>query len=143
MAVILFMPRFHGKVESGQKTQTIRRPRKRSVKPGEKVSLRGWKDKPYRSKQRVLAQSKCWAVYPVRIDRDGDGLAVWIGGQRLNREGDNGFLSLDQFARDDGFDDEQDMRRHWEEHNGLPFDGELITWLPPRDYDQTTKGGAN
>lgn len=125
MTVLLFSPRFHGGVVSGAKTQTIRAPRARPVRPGEALSLRGWLAVPYRSPQFVLREASCRSVEPVRLERSYLGLDVEVSGRYL--EGD----AVEAFARADGFAGVDELLAWYaEKERPLPFEGELIRWTP-------------
>ena len=127
--VILFMPRFHAAILSGAKRQTIRRPRKRPIQPGEPLSLRAWEGKPYRSPQRPLLDVVCSAVLPIAI-QGGDALAIRLGSKWLSSR------SVKDFARADGFADAADMAAFWRDVHELErdvfgprtFEGEVIYW---------------
>lgn len=116
MIVRLFKPRFAPLVESGKKKQTVRPWPKRLPKVGQEISLRTWTGKPYRSKQRVLCESKVEAVDVVGIDDQGV-----IVGTRSAPE--NAFADADGFSH---FDDLRDWFHN--EHGDLPFIGILIKW---------------
>ena len=103
----MFQPRFHDAVRSGEKTQTIRPPRKRPIKPGDYLSLRRWIDRPYRSKQKILRMAHCESCEPITIDA--------------------GFND-NEMALADGFADAAEMREWFANTHGLPFSGELIRW---------------
>ena len=118
MKVLLFERRFWPAVVSGDKVHTIRRPRKRPICPGDKISLRGWEDKAYRSRQRVLCDETCLAVLDCWIDSQG----IVIKGHRLSEQ-----CELDAFAVSDGFSDWDEMRSY-HDFRSLPFSGELIQW---------------
>ncbi|MDP1591386.1 MAG: ASCH domain-containing protein [Prosthecobacter sp.] len=118
----MFQPRFQTAVVEGRKKHTIR-PKAR-CKPGDELSLRKWKDKPYRSLQLPLLPTViCTAVKDVRIFPD-----IWVGGGfhiMVNRAP---VVDLDAFAREDGFKDADDLRAWFEQTHDLPFEGELIEW---------------
>lgn len=120
MRVLMFQPRFQAAVAAGTKCQTIR-PKAR-CQPGDDLSLRKWKDKPYRSLQLPLRETvRCTAVQPVRIFASPWGeLGVIVGEKNIT--------DLDAFAKADGFRDANDMRAWFEATHDLPFDGELIKW---------------
>lgn len=122
MRVLMFQPRFQAAVVEGRKKHTIR-PKAR-CKPGDELSLRKWKDKPYRSLQLPLLPTViCTAVKAVRIFPD-----IWQGGGFHIMLNDQPVADLDAFARNDGFRDADDMRAWFEQTHDLPFEGELIEW---------------
>lgn len=113
--VRLFQPRFAALVEAGTKTQTVRPWPSRMPKAGDKISLRAWTGKPYRSKQRVLREAVITACLPVDISEHS--VAV------------NSCVEIcDDFARADGFLNFNDMAAWFQEVHGLPFYGVLIRW---------------
>ena len=118
--VRMFKPQFAGSVERGEKLQTVRPIPKRMPQPGDKISLRCWTDKPYRSKQRVLMESTITEVSMVDITEDG--IVV------------NSYAEpCDDFARADGFRDFLELRDWFRETHGLPFEGVLIRWTNAQD----------
>lgn len=114
----MFKPQFAGKVRTGSKLQTIRPVPKRMPKPGDKISLRAWSGKPYRSKQEVLREAIIEEILPVEITDDGpilDGIELWG-------------LEIRLFAENDGFDTWEDMCEWFRTTHGLPFAGIFISW---------------
>lgn len=116
--VRLFKPQFTGLVLSGEKCQTVRPVPKRMPKPGDRISLRCWTGKPYRSKQRVLRESEISQVEFVEIGRD----RIVIAGRKLTPAGEWAF------ARADGFNTPQDLIEWVNVTHGLPFIGVVICW---------------
>jgi hypothetical protein len=113
--VRMFKPQFAPMVEAGTKLQTVRPTPKRMPKVGDKISLRCWTDKPYRSKQRVLIESTITEVSIVDITEDG--IAV------------NSYAEpCDDFARADGFRNFFELRDWFRATHGLPFEGIVIHW---------------
>ena len=115
----MFKPQFAGLVECGEKLQTVRPVPKRMPKPGDKISLRTWTEKPYRSKQRVLMDSTITKVESVKF-------------MRLHRvQFADGILSCEDewaFAKADGFESPAAMFEWFEANHGLPFEGIVIHW---------------
>lgn len=103
----MFQPKFHAKVASGEKRQTIRPPRKRPIKAGDRLSLRAWTGAAYRSPQRELRAAVCEAVECVTIGKN---------------------FADDDEARRDGFKDSAEMREWFRKVHGLPFTGDRISW---------------
>lgn len=122
MTVLMFQPRFSALVESGQKVQTIRPPRKRLPKPLEILSLRQWTGKPYRSKQRELKREFCVRTAPIQIQRAFPVVRIW----RENAW--HPVVKVNEFAVRDGFRDIADMVDWFDGTHGLPFEGVLISW---------------
>jgi hypothetical protein len=116
--VRMFKPQFAPLVLSGEKCQTIRPNPKRMPKAGDKISLRMWTGKPYRSKQRVLRESIISEVLPMKIC----GLAIMVnkcvllGGEEW------------AFAKADGFNTPMDLIEWFNVTHGLPFEGVVIKW---------------
>ncbi len=117
--VLMFQPQFSGKVEAGEKHQTIRPARKLPIQVGDKLSLREWTGKPYRSKQRVLRETVCTKTIGVRLDYFD---LIEVGGQLLNRN------AQQWFAQDDGFENSMAMLTWFAKTHGLPFSGVMIVW---------------
>jgi hypothetical protein len=118
----MFQARFVGMVESGKKRQTIRRARQRPIRVGDRLSLRAWSDKPYRSKQIVLREATCSRVSTIEIDETFQEIVFVVDGQRLQQE------QWARLARDDGFACTTDMLDWFRDVHGLPFRGVLISW---------------
>lgn len=122
MTTLMFQPRFVEPIQSGRKRQTIRPPRKRPIKIGERLSLRVWKSKAYRSPQIEFATGKAVATLPIEITEDG--IRFGIGELIKERR------RLDAFAVSDGFECWPHMRDFLRSRfdYGLPFTGVLIQW---------------
>jgi hypothetical protein len=110
--VRLFKPQFAPLVESGQKCQTVRPTPRRMPNPGDKISLRTWTGKPYRSKQRVLRESVIVRVEPFDLDA----MRLWPKESRHT------------FARADGFEGWPEMLAWFIREHGYPFVGITIHW---------------
>lgn len=121
--VRMFKPRFAALVEAGTKTQTVRPTPARMPKAGDKLSLRMWTGKPYRSKQRELRAATVLHVAKIKLD----GLNMWF----------DGVLASDHkqrvFAIADGFSSAGEMRDWFENEHGLPFEGVVILWQNKAD----------
>lgn len=113
--VRMFKPRFAALVEAGTKTQTVRPAPSRMPKAGDKLSLRTWTGKPYRSKQRVLREAVVERVAHCEITETSVILNSYAE-------------PCDDFARADGFRDFFDMQNWFRETHGLPFEGIAIFW---------------
>lgn len=125
MSVIMFQDRFAEKVRDGSKPHTIRRLRKRPIKVGERLSLRRWTGKAYRSKQEVLRDCECESVVPITIEYSENGRV----GFRLGRDGWRlDAKEISTLAIDDGFDSAASMVQWFIDTHGLPFHGVIIEW---------------
>lgn len=113
--VRMFKPKFARLVESGEKCQTVRPIPKRMPKAGDKISLRMWTGKPYRSKQQVLRETVISEVKYVDITENI--IAV-----------ESVAVTSDEFSRADGFRDFFEMREWFKNEHGLPFEGIVIKW---------------
>lgn len=120
MKVIMFQDRFAELVRGGFKRQTIRKERKKyPIQIGDKLSLRKWKGKPYRSQQIVLGEVTCLTALPIEVGE----YSIWHGAVCHCGH------ALDAFARADGFADFNEMRAWFERTHGLDtFKGVCITW---------------
>ena len=121
--VRLFKPQFAHAVASGKKCQTVRPTPKRMPKPGDKISLRCWTDKPYRSKQRVLREAIITRVEEIDIYECAIQVCKDNGKSIRVVERD-----CEAFARLDGFVSWAEMREWFRVTHGLPFRGVLICW---------------
>ena len=122
MVAYSFKTQFEGALRAGDKAQTIRAlGKRRQARPRELVQVYiGMRTKDC----RLLFQSECLEVLPIRIRRTSD--PIWE--IRLN---DN-LLSLDeqnQLALADGFPDLQVFYDFF--YQRLPFEGVLIKWQTP------------
>lgn len=124
--VIMFQPRFAAKVARGYKTTTIRLPRKRAIKPGDVLSLRVWKGKPYRSKQQWIRSAVCTKVENFTLRQNGTVRGHVIGIDHV----EHCSPQCDFIAHMDGFADGIDMTRWFLENHTLPFEGVRIHWNP-------------
>lgn len=120
--VRMFQPQFTALVQDDTKCQTVRPTPKRMPLPGDRISLRCWTGKPYRSKQRVLRESTISAADKITICDTGRELLVGIGNKSLTPE------ELNAFAAADGFEDAIAMFDWFETTHGLPFEGIVIKW---------------
>jgi hypothetical protein len=127
VTTLLFLPRFHAPILAGTKRQTIRGPRKRPIKPGDPLSLRGWSGSPYRSPQTVLRDVVCTSVEPIAIGLD-DTLSPSIDVAGIEVPP----ARHDEFARADGFAAFADFEAHWSSKRSWfgVFEGVLIRWEP-------------
>jgi hypothetical protein len=113
--VRMFKPQFAPLVAAGTKCQTVRPTPKRMPKAGDRISLRMWTGKPYRSKQRVLREATISEVAMVDITETG--IAV------------NSYAApCDDFAVADGFRNFFELRDWFKATHGLPFEGVVIKW---------------
>lgn len=114
MPALNFQPRFADMVESGQKTQTIRKTLRGKV--GDTVYLyTGQRTKNCRK----LGEGRIVSIQSISIQRD----VVFLGDRLLSAQ-DNNFL-----AAADGFADSAEMFDWFETVHGLPFDGFLYKWV--------------
>ncbi|WP_461209956.1 ASCH domain-containing protein [Desulfocurvus sp. DL9XJH121] len=126
MSAYNFQKQFAGKVESGDKRQTIRADgKRRHARPGERVQLyTGMMTKACR--KLVNPDPICTSVEPVRIAYSGPTGQphVTVSGHPLTRP------EIRALARDDGFENVTSMYAWLEKTHGLPFRGVLIKWRP-------------
>lgn len=122
MIVLTFKPRFRPKVLDHTKLNTMRANRKRPVKVGDVLSLRGWSGRPYMTPQIRLMDVICTRVTAVAIEEG----SFWTSdGEESCQPG-----VLDAFAVRDGFADFTDLIAYFREQGPLPFVGTLIGWAP-------------
>jgi hypothetical protein len=125
--VRMFKPQFARLVENGLKRQTVRPTPKRMPLRGDRISLREWSDKPYRSPQRILREAVISEVVKIRIETG----RIWVAGQsHITKypQRSSGDQTLDSFAMADGFESWDAMEAWFQDQHGLPFEGVLIQW---------------
>lgn len=117
MVAYNFKPQFAGAVESGEKTQTIRRNgKRRHAKPGDTLQLySGMRTKSC----RLLKTAKCLNTWAIEIRPDG---RVYLDGDLLND-----IDQVQQLAQDDGFGDVPEFLWFFCPGDD-PFKGVLIKW---------------
>lgn len=128
LRVLLFKPRFGPLVRTGAKRQTVRRSRRVAIRPGDRLSLREWRDKPYRSPQApLLPPVRCLSVEGVSVEVLAHlGLArVRVGGEALTHE------EVRAFALADGFGGVADFVGYYRAAGIESFEGVLIRWDYP------------
>lgn len=125
--VRMFKPRFALLVETGTKLQTIRPTPKRLPHPGDRISLRAWTGKPYRSKQRVLRDALIMVVELVTITKESATFSHPPLGKFPYRL--TGVDQLNHFALADGFTSWIELVEWFDAEHGLPFSGICIHWL--------------
>ena len=119
MVAYSFKRQFAEPILAGTKRQTIRRPRKRHVRPGERMQLfTGMRTKHCRR----ITEVECTAVRDIEITMTPLGIeTVVIDGNQVS--------DLEAFARQDGFASLEAMSRFWRENHGAEdFRGYLIEW---------------
>ena len=130
MVAYNFQAKFADAVASGEKRQTIRAPRKdnRHAKAGDKLQLyTGMRTKSCRKLRDAVCHDSC----VIRLEHD----KAWTFGPQELFMGDD----LEHLARSDGFACWAEMRDWFDNTHGLPFTGQMIRWLAPRNPDGTPK----
>ena len=121
--VRMFKPQFAALVESGEKCQTVRPTPKRMPKKGDRISLRAWTGKPYRSKQRILREATIEWVGRIMLFTEHGEDRIMLDGLRCTA------AAAERFARADGFPNSDKMFEWFTENCGaLPFRGIFICW---------------
>ena len=106
-------------VESGQKTQTIRKVRKHPTKPGQIAYLNtGMRTKNFRRLGIGMIESV--TPFKLRSERH-----FKVGDQFYYPEH---FGNGRKLAKKDGFKDWESFVEFFKTHYGLPFEGEIIKW---------------
>lgn len=125
MAVIHFDPRFEAAIREGCKTQTIRSPRQRPVRPGDILTLLTGQRTP--ECRRICHDVRCTDVLSIEITFGDDG-----GIDRIVTDGVP-VKDLDAFAVRDGFTDSDDMAAFFKRMHGSleVFHGFVIEWSMP------------
>ena len=125
-----FKARFTKKVESGQKTQTIRKVRKYPTKVNTVIYLNaGMRTKHFRR----LGFGMITSVRPFLLP---DGEVFRIGDDYdhdwfIAEEDDSGLM----LAKADGFETWDEFVEYFRLEHGLPFEGEIIKWRLLKGHD--------
>lgn len=136
MVALDFDPRFEMAIREGWKTQTIRKPRERNVRPGDLLQLFTGQRTP--DCRRICPDVRCTDVLAVEISF-GDNFGI----DRIVTDGVP-VMDLDAFAVRDGFTDSDDMAAFFKQKHGPMeiFRGYVIEWSMPRPADAETAVAA-
>jgi hypothetical protein len=116
-----FVGQFHPRIRTGLKVSTIRS--KAWCEQGERVALRYWTGRPYRSPMAILGTAVVVHVSDVLIDRDGAYMRN-VNTKELQR------YPSDMLAMQEGFGSWVAMRYWFDVTYGLPYTGVLTRWDP-------------
>jgi len=117
MPALNFKVQFAPAVESGEKTQTIRKVSKRPIRAGDTLYLKaGMRTKHCRS----LGTATYTTVTPIKIYP----VMVQLGEQVLMRSS----AQTIKLAKLDGFEDFDSFASFFQRQYGLPFTGVVIAW---------------
>lgn len=127
------------KIGKNPKHHTIRTGKQ--WKPGDKFSPRVWSDKPYRSKQIIIAPDiEIVSTQDFEIEIDGDYMCVLIDGKAFYEENINfitNYEAMSTLCKNDGIESEVDFF-DWFKVNGKKqgkiFSGQIICWNPKINY---------
>ena len=115
-----FKERFAAKVESGVKTQTVRKCRKRPTKKGDTLYLYiGMRTK----KCKRLGIGNCTKVVDFEIP-ESETHFLWNGAPNFK----DGWEAR-VFVESEGFETWEEMIEFFKDIYGLPFEGEVIYWI--------------
>ena len=126
MPALNFKREFEAAILDGDKTQTVRKPRRDGRPParrGDRLKIyTGMRTKSCRLIETVTVTS----VDTVRIEAT----QMWVNGRLLpaaiySRDSEQ---TDNEFAEADGFGSFMEMSKWFEETHGLPFDGVVIRW---------------
>lgn len=120
MRVILFQDRFVELIRNGAKPHTIRKSAR--CKPGDRLSLRRWTGKPYRSKQEIILEAVCVSIRPISMGHGIDAKGISIDSEECHA-GRRQIL-----AKQDGFKNDREMLMWFAGMQGLPFQEVLTEW---------------
>jgi hypothetical protein len=112
MKYITFKPEFVARIHQRVKVSTIRPTRR--LEPGDRVSLRIWTGKPYRSKQKEFGQAIILEINRV----------IFVNPFEVACEGR--FLTASEcvtLAHQEGFNTGVEMFQWFEKQHGFPFKG--------------------
>lgn len=116
-----FTAQFAGKVERGEKRQTIRQPWKDGRRP--RAGQTAFCFTKMRTKDcREIARGKITAVDRITIELQAKRLCVFVENRKLKRE------DVEALARADGFESALHFGEFFGRKYGLPFHGLLIKW---------------
>lgn len=120
MPALSFKRQFAEAILTGRKTHTLRNPRARPIKIGDRLQLYSG----MRTKQcRKIGEAVCDRVWLADLDLRFESASIHIDGKLM------GLLS---FAISDGFENFREMQAFWlKEHKTLEWSGVLIGW---RDF---------
>lgn len=136
MVAYSFQQRLAPPIIAGTKRQTIRLPRKRHARPGEKLQL--FTGMRTRHCMKIIPDPFCTVVLPISIRLSARSIVeVEIGTWSSARW--TQVADLDKFARQDGFSDIADMSEFWARAHGDVeyFNGVLICWYPYESAEAT------
>lgn len=120
MVAYNFKKAFVPKVESGEKTQTIRGTRKRHARPGERMqTYTGMRSKECR---KLISDPLCKSVTPITIESCQGWHRVRVNGLHLTDR------QIKALAIADGFETVEEFIEFFKSNHGLPFEGVLIKW---------------
>lgn len=124
MPNLSFKPQFEPRIKSGAKRHSIRGKRKRPWRDGDSLYL--WVSLRTKSR-RFIGYSTVKMIEDILID-----LSVEFGRLDITIEGRLLTASeADSLAQADGFATMREMHDFWQEHNEMPFEGDLIHWRFP------------
>jgi hypothetical protein len=125
MSAYNFQARFAEDVDAGRKRQTIRAMRKHMPKVGERVHLfTGMRTKKCR-RLRAGHEDRHKRVFVVNMT---ELTITTISPQGVGYCMNQGDLSIETFARNDGFTNWPEMRAWFRSQHGLPFHGFMVEW---------------
>ena len=121
MATIKFNDQFAPLVTSGQKRQTIRKPKSPPIKAGDTLDLCNSYNK--KADKEILLQVICKSVVPITIENQH---TINLNGFRMrtSRYGSQ----FEDLAKDDGFENWAEMFRWFNDRYKLPMKFDLIKW---------------
>lgn len=126
MPALNFKKQFVEKIKLGNKNQTIRQTRKQPIRIGDPLYLyTGMRTQHC----ELIAQSKCTSVMPIHISN----FEMRVNGVGVDP------IDMEFFAKSDGFSSYVEMLHFFESTYGLPFDGEVISWVPVNTLINKTK----
>lgn len=126
-----FQNRFVNLILSGEKTSTIRKPKKDGrlhCEPGQEINLyagQGTKE------CRLIKTVVCRGIAKIELSAGHECDAFYAKMEVGEIQGEPHMASLDQraLATQEGFDNLWEMQKFFKEMYGLPFSGYLIKWV--------------
>jgi len=120
MVALNYQARFARLVELGLKRQTIRARRNNPPAPG--CRLQHFTGQRTKQCRKLRPDDVCKFVSSIRMREEAGAFVVHINGVRLTVQ------EIIQLARDDGFGCCYDFYEFFRKAQGMPFEGDLITW---------------
>ena len=126
MPAFNFKGQFVERIQDGSKGGTIRKHgKRRPVREGQTLFLYYGQRTKWCKK---IMEAPCVEVWAIAISEYGIGMIRNHKRVKLDT-----ITELNRFAVSDGFPDWATMKRYWLMHDGLPFEGFHVRWIPLKE----------